>query len=71
MEEGKKKKQLLEEIKEREAKEKRENILKMGRDGKGDKFDEYKIFCKSCHTEYLTDDITKCNRCGSTKHLMT
>ena len=45
----------------------------MGRSGKGEDFESYKTFCKSCHTEYQIEksDMTKCNRCGQSKYLMT
>jgi hypothetical protein len=52
-------KRVASDIKERDAKAK----FMKGRPGKGHRND-YKTFCRGCHTEYIMDGVTVCNNCG-------
>eukprot|EP00392_Amoebophrya_sp_AT5.2_P016929 g17238.t1 len=57
------------ELRQQEEERKQKEKLLNGRDGKG-QGEDYLLFCKKCFTEFLTDSIEKCTRCGNTK-LMT
>ena len=53
-------------VKERETREKVEDLLRYGKPGKGIS-DDYEFWCRGCHTEYSRSDVTHCERCGSGK----
>ncbi|CAD7941167.1 unnamed protein product [Amoebophrya sp. A25] len=59
----------IRQLRKEEAAEKQQKVLLQGRDGKG-QGDDYLLFCKFCFTEYLTDSLDKCTRCGK-EPLMT